>query len=142
MESHLEETVFGIVALAAAGAEEIAAPGCALAIVVLGYRESRAATAGDEEHAERLTCLNGTGRCPGRRGAKARRPFGKLRAGFRDSRRDTGATLRVAARLHYSSTVAYELFLRRFACRTFLRMRKNLGVISTNSSSAMNSMAC
>src|SRR6266851_3254797 len=31
---------------------------------------------------------------------------------------------------------------RRLACRTFLRRRIDLGVISTNSSSAMNSMAC
>src|SRR5260370_26863401 len=31
---------------------------------------------------------------------------------------------------------------RRLACRTFLRRRMDLGVISTNSSSAMNSMAC
>src|ERR1039457_3261931 len=43
---------------------------------------------------------------------------------------------------HDSSTVANELFLRLFDCRVFLRSRSDLGVISTNSSSAMNSMAC
>src|SRR5207248_7436962 len=46
-----------------------------------------------------------------------------------------------AGRFH-SSTVAYELFFRLFACNTFFRRRKDFGVISTNSSSAMNSMAC
>jgi len=53
MESHLEEAVFGIVALAAAWAFEIAAPGGALVIVVFGDREGGAATARDQEHAER-----------------------------------------------------------------------------------------
>src|SRR5579864_9607738 len=44
--------------------------------------------------------------------------------------------------LHDSSTVANEFFLRRLDCSVFLRSRSDLGVISTNSSSAMNSMAC
>src|SRR5437879_2222117 len=44
--------------------------------------------------------------------------------------------------LHDSSTVAKELFLRLFDCKVYLRSRSDLGVISTNSSSAMNSMAC
>jgi hypothetical protein len=36
VESHLEQTVLGIVVLAAAWADEIAAPGGSLAIVVFG----------------------------------------------------------------------------------------------------------
>ena len=52
MESHLKKAVFGIMAFAAAGADQIAAPGGALAIVVLGDGEGGAAAAGDEEHAE------------------------------------------------------------------------------------------
>ena len=52
VESHLQKTVPGVVALAAAGADQVAAPGRALAIVVLGHGEGRATTAGDEEHAE------------------------------------------------------------------------------------------
>ena len=52
MESHLEETVLGIVALAASGAAEVAAPCRALAIVVFGDGEGSAAAAGNEEHAK------------------------------------------------------------------------------------------
>ena len=54
VESHLEKTVLGVVALAAAGADQVAAPGRALAIVVLGHREGCAAAAGDQKHAEAL----------------------------------------------------------------------------------------
>ena len=53
MEAHLEKTVFGVVPLGASGANQIAAPCGALAIVVLGDGESRAAAAGNEEHVER-----------------------------------------------------------------------------------------
>ena len=52
VKSHLEEAIFGIVALAAAWADHVTAPGGALAIVVFGNREGGAATAGDQEHAE------------------------------------------------------------------------------------------
>lgn len=52
VESHLEETVFRIVTLAAAGADQVAAPGGALVVVVFGDGEGGAAAAGDEEHAE------------------------------------------------------------------------------------------
>src|SRR5882762_8647625 len=43
---------------------------------------------------------------------------------------------------HYlpSSTITATLFLRLFDCSTFLRSRRALGVTSTNSSSAMNSI--
>ena len=51
VESHLEETVLGVVALAAAGADQVAAPGRALAVVVLGHGEGCAAAAGDQKHA-------------------------------------------------------------------------------------------
>src|ERR1700674_196358 len=40
------------------------------------------------------------------------------------------------------STAAIEPRLRLFDCRTFLRSRRDFGVTSTNSSSAMNSIAC
>ncbi len=40
------------------------------------------------------------------------------------------------------STAAIEPFLRRFDCKTFLRSRSDFGVTSTNSSSAINSIAC
>ena len=52
VESHLEQAVLRIMALAAAGTGHVAAPSRALAIVVLGYGEGGAATAGDQEHAE------------------------------------------------------------------------------------------
>ena len=53
MKSHLQQPVLGIVALAAAGTDEITSPRRALVIVVLGDGECCAATAGDEEHAQR-----------------------------------------------------------------------------------------
>jgi hypothetical protein len=60
MESHLKQPVFGIVTLAASGANQVAAPGGALAVVILGDREGRAAAAGDQEHAKvRLGFLRG-----------------------------------------------------------------------------------
>lgn len=52
VESHLEEAVFGIVAFAAAGTNHVAAPGGSEAVVIFGYRERSAATAGNQEHAE------------------------------------------------------------------------------------------
>ena len=54
VESHLEQAVFGIVTLAATRAYKIAAPGGALVVVVFSDRESRPATARDEEHAQML----------------------------------------------------------------------------------------
>jgi len=73
MECHLQKTVFRIVALAASGAGQIAAPGGALAIVVLGNSERRSAAAGDQEHAERALGFSGIGRWARGRGAMARR---------------------------------------------------------------------
>jgi hypothetical protein len=61
VESHLEQTVLGIVVFAAAGANEIAAPGGPLAIVVFGNCEGGSTTAWDEEHAERLLSFSGSG---------------------------------------------------------------------------------
>ena len=52
VESHLKQAVSGIVALPASGAEEIAAPVCALMIVVFGDRKGRSAAARDQEHAQ------------------------------------------------------------------------------------------
>src|SRR5215469_12143013 len=52
MESHLKEPVLGVVTLATSGADQVAAPGGALAIVVFGHGEGCAAAAGDEEHAQ------------------------------------------------------------------------------------------
>src|ERR1700757_917556 len=53
VESHLQQTVLGIVPLASAGAGQITAPGCALMIVIFRHRKRGSATAGDEEHAQR-----------------------------------------------------------------------------------------
>src|SRR5689334_21577481 len=50
MKAHLEQAVPGVVALAAAGANQEAAPCRSLMIVVLGDGEGRAATARDQEH--------------------------------------------------------------------------------------------
>ena len=47
VKSHLEEAVFGVVAFAAAGTAEIAAPSRALAVVVFGDGEGGAAAARD-----------------------------------------------------------------------------------------------
>ena len=47
MESHLEETILGIVAFAAGGAGHVAAPGGAFAVIVFGDREGGAAATGD-----------------------------------------------------------------------------------------------
>jgi hypothetical protein len=80
MECHLQKTVFRIVALAASGAREIAAPGGALAIVVLGNGERRSAAAWDQEHAERALDFSGIRRWDRGRGATARR----LHDGLRD----------------------------------------------------------
>ena len=56
----------------------------------------------------------------------------------------TGARQCSRFQTHYcsSATAAKLLFLRRLAGRVFLRRRNDLGVTSTNSSSAINSMAC
>ncbi len=59
MEAHLQKAVLRVVPLAAAGTDEVAAPGGALAIVVFGDCESCSATARDQEHAE--GALRGTG---------------------------------------------------------------------------------
>jgi hypothetical protein len=61
MEGHLQKTVFRVVALAASGARQIAAPGCALAIVILGNGEGRSAAAWDQEHAKRAFAFSGAG---------------------------------------------------------------------------------
>jgi hypothetical protein len=50
--------------------------------------------------------------------------------------------LAAACHQRSSSAIAIELRLRLLACKTFLRNRSDLGVTSTNSSSAMNSIAC
>jgi hypothetical protein len=48
----------------------------------------------------------------------------------------------VRFRHELSSTTARALFFRLLACNAFFRNRRFFGVISTNSSSAMNSIAC
>jgi len=53
VKADLQEAVLGIVPLAAAGANQIAAPRGSLAIVVLGHGERGSATARDQEHAQR-----------------------------------------------------------------------------------------
>lgn len=65
MESHLEQAVLRVMALAASGTGEIATPGGTLAIVVFGDGEGRAAAAGDQEHAEGklVVCLRGASGC-------------------------------------------------------------------------------
>jgi hypothetical protein len=50
MVANLQQAILGIVPLAAMRAGEIAAPGCALAIVVLGDGKRRAAATGHEIH--------------------------------------------------------------------------------------------
>src|SRR6202163_2187238 len=110
MKSHLQQAVFGVVPLPAAGTDEIPVPRRALMIVILRHGKRRPATAWNQKHAQRRLSF---------------RPLFGL-----------------ALLPHDSSTVAYEFFLRLFDCRVFLRSRSDLGVISTNSSSAMNSMAC
>jgi len=52
VESHFQQPIFGIMVLAAAGTDHVAAPCRSLAVVVFGNGESHAATAWDEEHAE------------------------------------------------------------------------------------------
>ena len=47
VESHLEEAVLGVVAFAAPGAGQVAAPGGSLTIVILGDGEGCATAAGD-----------------------------------------------------------------------------------------------
>ena len=59
MESYLKEAVLGIVALAAARANQVTTPGSSLAIVVLGHSERGAATARDQEHAKGARGLAG-----------------------------------------------------------------------------------
>src|SRR5208282_635105 len=53
VESHLQQAVLGIVPLAAAGTDEIAAPRRALMIVVLCHGEGCSTAAGNEKHAQR-----------------------------------------------------------------------------------------
>src|SRR5579864_2316082 len=116
VESDLEQPVLGVVALAASGAGKITAPGRALMIIVLGDGKGCAAAAWNQKHAQ------------------GRGTFLALASGF--------GFFGLAAFLHDSSTAARALFLRLFDCSTFLRKRSALGVTSTNSSSAMNSIAC
>jgi len=69
-------------------------------------------------------------------------------AATRDQKHPKGAfcALRLGRAMfgHYlpSSTITATLFFRLFDCKIFLRRRRALGVTSTNSSSAMNSIAC
>jgi len=51
--ANLQQPILRIVPLAAVGANQIAAPGCAEVIVVFSDRESRPATAGDQKHSRR-----------------------------------------------------------------------------------------
>jgi hypothetical protein len=106
VESHLQKAVLGIVALAAAGADEIAAPSGSLAVVVFSNGEGGSAAAWDQEHAERLGSFGGSG---GRKRVGAV-GAGRPRHSWRDPstalRAGVGATRRVAARFHDSSTTA------------------------------------
>lgn len=54
MKSYAEEAILGIVAFAAAGTDEIAAPSGAMTIIIFGNSEGGAATAGNKEHSERI----------------------------------------------------------------------------------------
>src|SRR3974390_2607058 len=53
MESHLHQPVLGIVPFSASWTDQIAAPCSSLAIIIFRNRKGRAATAGDQKHAER-----------------------------------------------------------------------------------------
>jgi len=57
MKAHLEEAVLGVVAFAAPGTGQVAAPGGSLTIVILGDGEGCSAAAGDQEHAEVFLCV-------------------------------------------------------------------------------------
>src|SRR5947207_650660 len=85
VKSHLQETVLRIMSFLAAGTNEVTPPIRALTIVVFGDGESQPATAGNQEHPQRL--LVALVVC-----------FSRLGCSF-----------------HYSSTVAYALLLRLFA---------------------------
>jgi hypothetical protein len=52
MESHLEQAILGIVALAASGARQVTTPCRSLAVIILGDGEGHPTTAGDEKHSE------------------------------------------------------------------------------------------
>src|SRR5208282_3845009 len=108
-----------VVAFAAAGAGQVAAPGRALAVVVFGDGKGCAAAARDQKHLERGRALLSSGL-----------DFA------RDFASDSAGRLGLPPRLHDSSTAA-RLRLRLLACRNFFRRRNDFGVTSTNSSSAM-----
>jgi hypothetical protein len=112
MVAELEQAILGIMTLPAIWTNQEVMPLCTSAVVFFGDRKADTATAGDEKHAQRLI-------------------------------RDDRLTLALLRHYGVSSTMtAPVLFLRRFACKVFLRKRRDLGVISTNSSSAINSIAC
>jgi hypothetical protein len=50
METHLQQTVLGVVSLAAARADQVTALGRALMIIIFRHRKGCSATARDEEH--------------------------------------------------------------------------------------------
>ena len=50
MESHLQNTILGIVALAASGTEQVATPCRPLAVIVFCDGKGHSTAAGDEKH--------------------------------------------------------------------------------------------
>ena len=52
MESHLQNAILGIVALAASGTEHVTTPCPPLAIIVLCHGKGRPTAAGDEKHSQ------------------------------------------------------------------------------------------
>lgn len=112
MVAELEQAVLGIMPLPAIWTNQEAMPLGTAMVVFFGDRKADTATAGDQKHAQRII-------------------------------RDERLTLALLRHYGVSSTMtAPVLFLRRLACKVFLRKRRDLGVISTNSSSAINSIAC
>src|SRR5208282_3782783 len=53
MESHLQQSVLGVVPLAASGTDQISAPGRALMGVILRHGKRRSTTAWHQKHAQR-----------------------------------------------------------------------------------------
>ena len=112
MVAELEKAIPGIMTFPAIWTNQEATPMSTFTVVFLGDRKADTAAARDQKHAQRLI-------------------------------RDDRLTLALLRHYGVSSTMtAPVLFLRRFAGKVFLRKRKDLGVISTNSSSAINSIAC
>src|SRR5436305_5006003 len=109
---HAQDAVLGIVTLSTSGTWKEAADMGALPVEIFGNREGRAATARDQKHAgERFLIFS--------------RLSDLLHKIFSDQP---------------SVTIAIGPRFRLLACRTFFRSRSALGVISTNSSSAMHSI--